>query len=127
MYTINFLLKPINIPLLVFVSADPDTTQYSNCFDIYFLDHGNGTTGLTIYNIVSSPNELKCQDSCRDDDTCLGYTFREDEWVCSLSRDKMSIDASPCNLCRFYEKICSLCMYKTLLASIKKKNNDLML
>lgn len=100
--------------LLVYFSDGTNATQSYNCSDTSFLYHGYKTTGMIIYDMFSPVNEWECRDSCRDDNTCLGYTYREDYMICSLSHDKIHIDASPCNLCRFFEKTCHSCMYKTI-------------
>lgn len=92
---------------------DINTTQFSNCSNTSFLDHGYWKTSVTVYNMYSVINESECQASCRDDFTCWGFTYREDNMICSLSHDKMSLDASPCDFCRFYEKTCQPCMYQT--------------
>lgn len=108
------------IHLLVYFSDGANATQSYNCTNAAFLYHGYRTTGMTVYDMFFPVNEWECHDSCRDDNTCLGYTYREDYMICSLSHDTIYIDASPCNLCRFFEKTCHSCMYKTIKESIKK-------
>lgn len=112
-YTVNFHQTFRNVSFFSVLDVTNTTTQSSNCSNISFLDHGYWTTGVTVYNMYSSIIESECRASCRDDFTCWGFTYREDNMVCSLSHDKMSLDASPCDLCRFYEKTCEPCMYQT--------------
>lgn len=115
-YTNNFLLNTNkHIHHFFFVLDDTKTTPSSNCSNTIFLDHVYQTTSMTVYNVFSPVNESQCHDSCRDDNTCLGYTYRDDYKICSLSHDTIYIDASPCNLCRFYEKTCHPCMYSLFM------------
>lgn len=103
----------------LFFSDGTNATQSYNCTNTAFLYHGYRTTGMTVYDMFFPVNEWECHDSCRDDNTCLGYTYRNDNMLCSLSHDTIHIDALPCNLCRFFEKTCHSCMYKTTKESIK--------
>lgn len=97
-----------------------NTTQSTyNCSNTLFLDHGIQTTSITVFNVFSTAWEWEWHNTCRDDYACLGYTYRVDYWICSLSHDRISLDAFPCNVCNFFEKTCHLrCLERFFLIRV---------
>lgn len=86
-----------------------DVTYRATCFNVSFHDHGPRTECSNFY--MDFYDLTFCHEQCRNDEQCFGYTY--DGYICKLNGDKNFITGSPCSNCRFYEKTCHSCKYKS--------------
>lgn len=91
-----------------------DSTTTPACDSISFHDHGHNTKGGNVYMEFPLNDNAWCHEKCKNDETCLGYTYEDDSQICFLSSDTLFMDTSPYVSCRFYEKTCQSCMYSFL-------------
>lgn len=117
MYLNNY--QNVKYLFTVLTTGSTSVPYTATCFSESFNVHGPRTESVHVYMILDSYNIKECHWNCKNDETCLGYTYYDDLQRCVLSNDTVFIDSSPCFSCRFYEKACHSCMYSFLY--IKKK------
>lgn len=81
------------------------------CVDVSFHDHGPSTQGLGSYMYLTFDpyGIIGCNERCKNDSECVGYTYYDDDKKCSLSKGTVHVEPSSCSSCRFYEKKCQSC------------------